>query len=199
MNTDLLYHWLTLHASPKIGSKKLHTILDQGLDIAEIVKYPERYQTSLKLHPLTIEHLKKADLSMVEAALAWQQASTQHHILFYTDKQYPEALRHIDNPPIILFVAGELEVLSQNQIAIVGTRNYSSYGKANAAKFSRELTQAGFVITSGLALGVDTIAHESCLAEGGKTIAVMGTGINCIYPRQNQKLAQQIIQQLTQQ
>jgi DNA processing protein len=102
-------------------------------------------------------------------------------------------LQHIPKPPPLLFVRGELSCLSLPQIAIVGSRNPSSGGLENAQRFAEYLAANGFVITSGLAMGVDAAAHEGALLAKGKTIAVMGTGINMIYPARHRGLAQRIL------
>ncbi|HEY9659978.1 MAG TPA: DNA-processing protein DprA [Allocoleopsis sp.] len=129
------------------------------------------------------------------------QQHEQENPCFWTpaDPDYPHLLREIADPPPILYYRGQVEPL-ENQgitpaIAIVGTRDPSDYGRRWARKLSAALAQAGFTVVSGLAEGVDTEVHQSCLAAGGRTIAVMGTGIDIIYPWFNRKLAQQILPQ----
>lgn len=116
------------------------------------------------------------------------------HCILFDDPRYPELLRQITNPPAFLYVRGQPEVLHLPQIAIVGSRNPSSGGSENAESFARYLVQQGFVITSGLALGVDGAAHKGALAGWGKTIAVMGTAVDRIYPARHRALAQEIIE-----
>jgi len=106
---------------------------------------------------------------------------------------YPELLRHIPKPPPLLFVRGELSCLNLPQLAIVGSRNPSTGGSENAERFAHYLAERGFAITSGLALGIDAAAHKGALAAQGKTIAVMGTGIDLVYPSRHRDLAQEII------
>lgn len=114
--------------------------------------------------------------------------------------EYPEQLRKIYNPPIKLYVLGNKKILKQKGIAIVGSRNATEYGKKIAIKISRELTEKGINIISGLALGIDSYAHfgnlqvQNKLKDIGKTIAILGSGINEIYPKQNIELAKRIIQ-----
>jgi len=111
------------------------------------------------------------------------------------DKDYPESLRAIFSPPLILFYRGQLpQDAWNNTLAIVGTRRADNYGRYIADKLSRELSTKGVIIISGLAYGIDTIAHKACLAAGGKTIAVMATGCDQIYPPENRRLAEQIIE-----
>jgi len=110
------------------------------------------------------------------------------------DKEYPTRLKKISNPPIILFVKGLINFNSQAKfIAIVGTRKITSYGKSITDLFSSHLSQSGLIIVSGLAIGVDAKAHTSCLESGGKTIAVMGNGVDICFPRSNQKIYDEIL------
>ena len=111
------------------------------------------------------------------------------------NKEYPKQLKNIYDPPAKLYVLGNKELLNQSGIAIVGTRRASIYGKKVALQFSKDLSQKGINIISGLALGIDTYAHLGTLQQNsiGKTIAVLGSGLDNIYPRQNIELAKQII------
>jgi DNA processing protein len=108
------------------------------------------------------------------------------------DERYPERLKNISDPPICLYVKGIIPK-SKIYFAIVGTRKPTVYGIQITKKFSRELSEAGFIIVSGMALGVDTLAHQEAIDSGGKTIAVLGCGVNVIYPPSNWKLYQDII------
>lgn len=129
------------------------------------------------------------------------QDHIQENPCFWTlaDPAYPRLLLEIPDPPPVLYYQGKVDLL-ENQgiipaVAIVGTRNPSDYGRRWARKLSSALSQAGFIVVSGLAEGIDTEAHHSCLAVDGRTIAVLGTGVDVIYPWFNRKLAQQISQQ----
>jgi len=108
---------------------------------------------------------------------------------------YPERLKHIHDPPIVLYCHGNLSLLSQPSVAVIGSRNASYQGRAITSRFSKELSQQGITIISGLALGVDGIAHQSALGERGNTIAVIATGIDKCYPARHKKLAASIIEQ----
>jgi DNA processing protein len=114
-------------------------------------------------------------------------------LLSYSDAEYPRLLQEIPKPPPLLFVRGNLELLNLPQVALVGSRNPTQAGSENAERFAQYLAANGFVITSGLALGVDAAGHRGALKGQGKTIAVMGTGIDRIYPAAHKSLAQQIL------
>ncbi len=112
-----------------------------------------------------------------------------------TDKNYPESLKHIQNPPKKLFVRGEILPEDKTAIAIVGARKHTSYGKQVAYDFAYTLAKSGVTIVSGLALGIDSEAHKGALDAGGRTLAVLGSGIddNSIYPYSHKSLAERII------
>ncbi|MDD5730656.1 MAG: DNA-processing protein DprA [Candidatus Omnitrophica bacterium] len=113
-------------------------------------------------------------------------------IITCNDQQYPAGLKHIPDPPIVLYVKGEWAQKDLLSIAIVGSRNASFYGLSNAADFSRRLSERGFTIVSGMARGIDTYAHKGALKQRGRTIAVMGSGFNHIYPPENRGLCEEI-------
>lgn len=110
-----------------------------------------------------------------------------------TDKDYPENLRQISAPPKELFIKGKLLKKDQKAVAVVGSRTMTDYGRLTAYRFSYYLAQNGITIVSGLARGIDTVAHKAALKVGGRTIAVLGHGIDRIYPPENVRLAAEII------
>ncbi|MGV8836602.1 DNA-processing protein DprA [Cellvibrio sp.] len=127
------------------------------------------------------------------AELAYIESQPGLHCLTYDNPFYPRLLREIPRPPPLLYVRGDPTCLSLPQLAIVGSRNPSGGGSENAERFAHYLAERGFAITSGLALGIDAAAHRGALRAGGKTIAVMGTGIDLIYPSRHRQLAQEIV------
>jgi DNA processing protein len=133
----------------------------------------------------------------IEDTEAWLAASAQHHLLTLADRAYPQALLTMTDPPPVLYAVGRIELLTLPSLAIVGSRNASQQGAQTAEGFARRLAQAQLAIISGLALGIDAAAHRGALqaaAEGaaGSTIAVVGTGIDVIYPASNRELTLQI-------
>jgi DNA processing protein len=127
------------------------------------------------------------------AAMAWLERADQH-LLMWDQPDYPALLKEIADPPPLLFVRGDPGVLERPQIAVVGSRRASPPGLDNARAFARSLAGAGFTITSGLALGVDGAAHQGALDVGGHTIAVLGTGLEKLYPQKHRALAQAIVE-----
>lgn len=112
--------------------------------------------------------------------------------LEWNDSRYPAWLRMVPDPPPVLWVRGDPDVLDQTSVAIVGSRSASQYARQVARSLASGLAQAGVVVTSGMARGVDGAAHEACIAAGGRTIAVLGTGVDIAYPREHAALAEQI-------
>jgi DNA processing protein len=133
---------------------------------------------------------KSAELSREEMARASEQATT---LLCYEDACYPPRLKEIYDPPIVLYVRGNVELLKQPGIAMVGTRHPTPYGSGMAERLACDLAAHGLVIISGMARGVDTASHRGAISAKGKTIAVLGTGVDVIYPKENSRLAEQIL------
>jgi DNA processing protein len=163
-------------------------------DLRTVFDLPRRDLFALGLSSRSVEGLQNPDLAGVESDLAWLE-QPDHHLLRIDEPAYPELLRSLDDPPPLLFVAGEPRLLGLPQLAVVGSRNPTRGGADNAREFARHLAAAGVPITSGLALGVDAAAHEGALAGGGVTIAVVGTGLDRVYPARHRALAHRIAEQ----
>jgi DNA processing protein len=133
----------------------------------------------------------KVDSKKIDADIEYIEKNNIS-IIDYFDENYPKNLKNIDYPPIVLFVKGHFDP-SKLFFAIVGTRYPSGYGEKCAQLFSKELTLANFSIVSGLARGIDSIAHRSCLQNGGYSVGVLGCGIDIVYPRENQSLFESMI------
>lgn len=129
-----------------------------------------------------------SDINAVESWLA----DTNNHIVTLADAEYPQALLETPDPPPLLYVKGRVELLNRAAFAIVGSRNATAQGKTTAESFSRALSDAGLTIVSGLALGIDAAAHKGALEGAGATVAVVGTGLDKVYPARNRELAHAI-------
>jgi len=183
---------VSLNLVPEIGSIRLKKLLEFFGKPENILKGPPERLTQVSGIAGKIAHkiysLKKEDLDK-EFVLAKKHGLK---ILTQDDKNYPENLKNIYDPPIVLYVLGEIRPEDKIAIAIVGSRRASFYGLTNAQKFAADLSEKGFTIVSGMARGIDTYAHRGALKVGGRTIAVMGSGFNHIYPVENKELAQEI-------
>lgn len=137
------------------------------------------------------EFLRRPDLAALQADLQWLRASGARLVL-WGDADYPPPLAAIPSAPAALYVIGDVGALARPQLAIVGARGASPSGRAIAREFAGALAQAGLTITSGLAAGIDAASHEGALAAGGRTVAVLGSGLDRIYPAENAGLAERI-------
>lgn len=140
----------------------------------------------------TREALIKPDWDRVERDLAWF-AEPNRHIVTLHDPHYPALLKQIADPPNILFIEGDLSLLSSWQLAMVGSRNPSASGRDTAYEFARYIAQGEIAITSGLAMGIDAASHQGALAAQGKSVAVIGTGLDDVYPTKHRALANEIV------
>lgn len=189
-DTDALHAWLTLLRTPGVGPAWLRERLAaEGGDIHAVLDGLRRAPASLD--PAARGWLGRPDTARLAADLAWL-AAPGHRLLCCTDADFPPLLEHIAQPPAALFVDGDAALLLRPQVAIVGARGATAGGLAHARRFASALAQAGFVITSGMADGVDGAAHAATLDVGAPTIAVVGTGPDRVYPRQHHALAQAI-------
>jgi len=185
---------------PGVGASTYWKLLERFPSIGAVLQSsPSTYADLIPAEALSqLRDLQndgeRSDLvRMVRADLDW---ADRHQIqVIDTDHElYPELLREIKRPPPILYVAGDPALLSFPQVAVVGSRNPTPSGRGAAFDFSKCLASAGFTVTSGLALGIDAAAHQGALSCQGKTIAVLGTGIDQVYPRRNKAIADQIVQ-----
>jgi DNA processing protein len=174
-----------------IGPSTFHKIQAIFSDLREVFSLNAEQLQRLPLKPETLAGLCKPDWQRVERDLLWAN-EPNHHLLYYPLESYPSLLREISAPPPLLFVKGRREVLQQHLVAIVGSRNPTPHGAETAFAFASELASQGWVISSGLALGIDYQAHRGALAAGGTTLAVMGTGMDHIYPARHRDLAEHI-------
>jgi DNA processing protein len=137
--------------------------------------------------------LKHPDSARIERIIGWAGGPFRH-IISCDCAAYPAWLREIPAAPLLLFVEGNVNLLHEPQIAMVGTRNPTQGGRTAATMLTRELVAAGLVITSGLALGIDITCHQTALQSQGRTVAVLGSGLMRCYPKCHQRIAQEIVQ-----
>ncbi|WJW75619.1 DNA-processing protein DprA [Thiohalobacter sp. IOR34] len=180
-----LLAWLRLWRAPGIGSATFRRLLDLASP-AELLAGPPA-----ELPPELREALRRSDPGAAEADLRWREAPGRH-ILTLHDPAYPALLKEIPDPPPLLFVQGDPGWLSAPQLAVVGSRNPTAGGIQTARDFAACLARTGLLITSGLALGIDSAAHRGALQAGGATLAVTGTGPDRVYPARNRELAHSI-------
>ena len=187
-----LASWLQLTLTPGLGAAAIRSLLRQfGLPRAVLARKRSElaaYATSAALDALESEAVHQA----VKRALEWCQSSG-HLVVTLADETYPRSLLEIADPPPLLYAAGRAELLQRTSLAVVGSRNASAQGERNAESFAKVFSEAGLTIVSGLAVGIDAAAHRGGLGGPGSTIAVLGTGIDVVYPRRNAPLAAEIL------
>jgi DNA processing protein len=181
---------ITIHG---MGPKRLRRLLD-GFDSRQAaLDAPAEDWERLGLPSALARQHPRGDAARVHSMLEWLDSNEQNHLISTTDAAYPPLLKTLPDAPTALFARGDARLLCEPQLAIVGSRSPTGGGLANARAFARHLSTQGFVITSGLALGIDAAAHRGALSANGATIAVMGTGPDIIYPRENLALSEDIL------
>jgi DNA processing protein len=185
--------WVALTLTPGLGPKRILKAAETLPDLASLFRLSLTELESLNFPAPSAQFLFTGK-ARTEAERELVRMSEQKGvILTYADEEYPERLREIFDPPPVLWVLGEVKLLARPSIAIVGTRHPTPYGTGMAEILARDLANHKMVILSGMARGVDTAAHKGALAAHGSTIAVWGTGIDVIYPKENKSLAENIL------
>lgn len=186
--------WLRLEQADGVGCRSAHLLLSVFGSPGAILRAG---------HAALAAHVSSAQAQALctppppgfDALFAATQdwlARPGHHLVTFHDPDYPAALAEIPDPPLLLYISGRRELLTRPLVAVVGSRNASVQGKLDAESFSAALSGAGLCVVSGLALGIDTAAHEGALRGAGSTIAVVGTGLDRVYPARNRELAHRI-------
>lgn len=186
--------WVAFHCVPYIGPSRIRRLRDHFGSLERAwASDGARLRSVLdeRSHSALIEHRGKIDV----AGLMERLAASGISVVTLADDGYPALLREIGSPPPVLFYRGQLLETDSAAIAVVGTRRVTSYGREMAFQIGQGLARAGVTVVSGLAKGVDGIAHQGALAAGGRTIAVLGSGVNRIYPYEHTRLAGQIADQ----
>jgi DNA processing protein len=177
--------------TPNVGCRTFLKLLETHTP-AQVFSESTAALTALGLKPTSIQAIKNPDWAAVDYDLEWL-SHPNNQVIHLLDPLYPELLKEISDPPPLLFIRGHAELLSLPQLAMVGSRNPSSLGKETAFSFAQTLSHCGFVITSGLALGIDAASHKGALHAQGYTIAVAGTGLDRVYPANHKELALEIV------
>jgi DNA processing protein len=186
--------WVTLTRTPSLDIDSLLRALEILGPPQRIVDASDAEREGAGLSAAAREFLSSGHGALNRTEEAWLQ-NPRHHIVPFTDPRYPELLRRSGPRPIALYVAGSADVLNDPQVALVGSRNPTPQGRETAEQFAEQLAARGLAITSGLALGIDSAAHHGALRAHGITLAVLGSGIDVIYPSCNRRLSIEIMQQ----
>lgn len=186
---------LRLHRLPEVGQKRFLKLIHAFGSASAALSAPASAWRALGLGQAACDARRSSEVrDGAAAAMRWLELSGQH-LLMWDDPAYPALLAEIPDPPPLLFVAGNPALVDKPQLAIIGSRRASPPALGIAGAFSRSLAKAGFVITSGLALGIDGAAHQAAVDVGGATIGVLGTGLQKLYPQRHRALAQRMLEE----
>jgi len=185
--------WLALSLTPGLGPTKARKLVEHFGSSEAVFRASLTELEITEIQAVSAQSIatgKSAELAREELARASQAGVA---VLCMQDPLYPSRLKEIYDPPLVLYVRGDPEILSKPGIAIVGTRHPTPYGSGMAERLACDLAAQGLVIISGMARGVDTACHRGAISAKGKTVAVFGTGVDVIYPKENSRLAEQIL------
>jgi len=190
----MIRDWVELNMTPGIGPRAAAKLLERFGSVEAVYSATRAELEQLRLIPEAIDTIIARDLQATAEAEIRAVRKLGGDILLLDDGVYPSHLREIYDPPIVLYVKGAWsECLDRPCIAVVGSRRCSTYGQNSALMLARDLAQRGVTVVSGFARGIDAAAHRGALEAGGRTVAVLGTGIDEYYPRDHKKLADEIL------
>src|SRR5947208_8148533 len=192
LGQDEELHWLALRLVPGLGARNAGRLIERFRTPQAVMRAPRSELEAAGISGAVAQSIASgcAFDDAVEQQRQMQQSETV--AIAIADPRYPASLREIFDPPILLFARGRVELMKSLLFGIVGTRRPTPYGVAATERLSGDLARAGLTIVSGMARGIDTAAHKSALLAGGDTIAVLGCGVDVIYPSENKKLAAEI-------
>jgi DNA processing protein len=188
-----LLEWLALSLTPGLGPTRARKLVDHFGSADAVFRADLTELEATGIQAVSAQSLatgKSAELAREEMARA---ADANIVIFSLDDPGYPPRLKEIYDPPLVLYIRGDSQILSKPGIAMVGTRHPTPYGTGMAERLACDLASQGLVIISGMARGVDTASHRGAIAAKGKTLAVFGTGVDVIYPKENSRLSEQIL------
>ena len=185
--------WVALTLTPGLGPKRILRAAKTLADLSLLFRLSLTELESLNFPAPAAQFLFTGKARTEAERELVRMGEQKGKILTFEDEDYPEQLREIFDPPPVLWVLGEAKLLGRPSIAVVGTRHPTPYGTGMAEVLARDLASRRMVVLSGMARGVDTAAHRGALAAGGSTVAVWGTGVDVIYPKENKSLAENIL------
>lgn len=192
-SSEDIAHWVSLSLIPGLGGGTYRKLLRAFGEPKEIYAASYSSLSSIVDRSIVESIHRGANLEALASLFAWLD-NDQNHIVTLADVEYPQALLQIPDPPPLLYIKGRPELLNQPTIAVVGSRNATPQGIANAKSFSRNLSDNGLCIISGMAQGIDAAAHRGGLDGASSSIAVVGTGLDIVYPARNHALAHELAQ-----
>lgn len=190
-----LHDWIQLLHAPGIGPQRYSRLLESIGTPKQILAASSSQLTETGLSTKLASAILDTPETLANSDIDWLTADSNHFVITVDDKEYPDLLKQIDSPPPVLFIKGNISLLQDPQLAIVGSRNPTQGGRDNAYEFAHYLAGKGLCITSGLALGIDGFSHKGALDANAPTIAVTATGLDRVYPAKHKDLAHVISRQ----
>jgi DNA processing protein len=195
MELDASLSWLALTMTQGIAARLSARLLDEFGSPDEIFRAPLPHLERCNLPASVAQAVhKKQAFHRAEKELATIRTIGNVRLVNWTDPEYPRPLREIYDPPTLLYVRGNADVLNEPAVSVVGTRKPTLYGTQMAERLGRELAARGVTIVSGMARGIDAISHQGAMAVNGRAIGVLGTGVNICYPKENKKLYEKVLE-----
>ena len=186
--------WIALNMTPGVGPRAATKLLERFGSPDAVFHASRTELESLRLTPESIESIMKHEFHEKAVVELERVKALGGDVLILDDGSYPNLLREIDDPPIVLYVKGDWQgCFDQPCVGVVGSRMCSTYGENSSEMLARDLSSRGITVVSGLARGIDTAAHKGAIRGNGKTVGVIGTGIDSVYPRENTGLVREII------
>jgi len=189
-----LQHWVSLLRVSGVGPKTFQKLLLAFASPEAILNASNSSLKKIGISDSLANAITSYDKNLTVPDVEWLEAEENHHIITLECDKYPALLKQINSPPPLLYVHGNLSILNDPQLAVVGSRNPTQGGKTTAYDFAHHLAKTGLCISSGLALGVDGIAHQGAVDANAPTIAVIATGIDRVYPAKHRQLAHDIVE-----
>src|SRR5438552_11717101 len=195
MELDSSLSWMALTLTPGIAARLSARLLKEFGSPDDVFRAPLRRLEACNIPaPAAQAIVKKDSFKRAERDLTNLRKVVAARVINWTEPEYPQTLLQIYDPPVMLYVRGNLQILNAPSLSIVGTRKPTLYGSQMAERLGHDLAVRGIVIVSGLARGIDAIAHQGALAVGGRAIGVLGTGIDVCYPKENKKLYEKVLE-----
>jgi DNA processing protein len=195
MELDSSLSWLALALTPGLASRLSGRLLKEFGSPEEVFRAPLPRLERCKLPAAVAQAVfKKQAFKRAEKELVSIRGIENCRLLSWTDPEYPQSLLQIYDPPVLLYVRGDAQVLNLPSISIVGSRRPTLYGTQMAERMGREIAARGVVVVSGMARGIDALAHKGAMTVNGRAVGVLGTGINVCYPKENKKLYEKVLE-----
>jgi DNA processing protein len=188
-----IFEWLAISLTPGLGPTKARKLVERFGGVEAVLRATLTELEGAGIQAVSAQSLATGKSGELAREAIAQAASANTTLVSLDDPAYPPRLKEIYDPPLVLYARGNPSVLTQPGVAMVGTRHPTPYGSGMAERLACDLAAQGLVIISGMARGVDTASHRGAISAKGKTVAVLGTGVDVIYPKENSRLSEQIV------